>query len=56
MRAGREPARKRALYSRIAELAEKYAGVAPRNVFVTLTENADIDWSLGNGEAQYAGD
>ncbi len=54
LRAGRTPDRKRALYRRIAELAEEYAGTEPRNVFVTLTENASIDWSLGNGEAQYA--
>ncbi|CAM5238344.1 hypothetical protein SGLAM104S_09366 [Streptomyces glaucescens] len=29
-------------------------GTEPRNVFVTLTENEPIDWSLGDGEAQYA--
>ncbi|MFG2847650.1 tautomerase family protein [Kitasatospora sp. NPDC048296] len=54
LRAGRTPDQKRALYRRIAELAEQYAGTEPRNVFVTLTENASIDWSLGNGLAQYA--
>lgn len=54
MRAGRTPAQKRALYRRIAELTEEYAGTEPRNVFVTVTENASVDWSLGNGMAQYA--
>ncbi|MGD3111868.1 tautomerase family protein [Streptomyces sp. YGL11-2] len=54
LRSGRTPAQKQALYRRIADLAHAYAGTAPRNVFVTLTENASIDWSLGNGEAQYA--
>ncbi|KUL46095.1 tautomerase [Streptomyces sp. NRRL F-4489] len=54
LRAGRTPDQKRALYRRIAELAEEYAGTEPRNVFVTLTENASVDWSLGNGLAQYA--
>ncbi|MEU7483926.1 tautomerase family protein [Streptomyces sp. NPDC042319] len=54
MRAGRHPEQKKALYRRIAELAHEYAGTEPRNVFITLTENAPIDWSLGNGEAQYA--
>ncbi|GGO40747.1 tautomerase family protein [Streptomyces lasiicapitis] len=54
MRAGRSPAQKQALYRRIAELAQEYAGTEPRNVFVTVTENESIDWSLGNGEAQYA--
>ncbi|MGK5642634.1 tautomerase family protein [Streptomyces sp. URMC 126] len=54
MRAGRSPERKRALYRRIADLAHAYAGTEPRNVFVTVTENAEADWSLGEGEAQYA--
>ncbi|MER5785928.1 tautomerase family protein [Streptomyces mobaraensis] len=54
MRAGRSPDRKRALYRRIAELAHAHAGTEPRNVFVTVTENAPADWSLGHGEAQYA--
>ncbi|MGG2461355.1 tautomerase family protein [Streptomyces sp. RGM 3693] len=54
LRAGRTPEQKQALYRRIAELAREYAGTEPRNVFVLLTENDSIDWSLGNGVAQYA--
>ncbi|MFD0056204.1 tautomerase family protein [Streptomyces sp. NPDC127168] len=54
LRAGRTTERKQALYRRIAELAESYAGTEPRNVFVTLTENTSDDWSLGHGIAQYA--
>jgi phenylpyruvate tautomerase PptA (4-oxalocrotonate tautomerase family) len=54
LRSGRTPEQKRALYRRIAELAHAYAGTEPRNVFVTLTENESIDWSLGNGVAQYS--
>ncbi|MEU0074749.1 tautomerase family protein [Streptomyces sp. NPDC006332] len=53
LRGGRSAAQKQALYRRIAELAQEYAGTEPRNVFVVLTENGDADWSLGNGEAQY---
>ncbi|WP_369215546.1 tautomerase family protein [Streptomyces flavofungini] len=53
LRAGRTDAQKRALYRRAAELAEEYAGTEPRNMFIVLTENADADWSLGNGEAPY---
>lgn len=53
MRSGRTPAHKQALYQRIAELAREYAGTEPRNVFITLTENESIDWSFGNGVAQY---
>ncbi|QIJ62780.1 tautomerase family protein [Streptomyces sp. JB150] len=54
LRAGRTPGQKRSLYRRIAQLAHDHAGVEPRNVFVTLTENGPADWSLGHGEAQYA--
>jgi phenylpyruvate tautomerase PptA (4-oxalocrotonate tautomerase family) len=54
MRSGRRPELKRALYRRIAELARAYAGTEPRNVFVTVTENESVDWSLGDGLAQYA--
>ncbi|MFF7313629.1 tautomerase family protein [Streptomyces sp. NPDC008137] len=53
LRSGRTPERKKALYRRIAELAQAYAGTEPRNVFVVLTENASADWSLGEGLAQY---
>ncbi len=54
MRSGRTPEMKKALYRRIAELAQEYAGTEPRNVFIGLTENEAVDWSFGNGEAQYA--
>ncbi|GAA3140278.1 tautomerase family protein [Nonomuraea roseoviolacea] len=53
MRSGRTPEQKQAMYRRIAELAHAYAGTDPRNVFVTVTENEPIDWSLGHGIAQY---
>ncbi|AKJ14956.1 tautomerase [Streptomyces incarnatus] len=54
MRSGRPPERKRALYRRIAELVHERTGTAPRNVVVTVTENTSVDWSFGDGEAQYA--
>jgi phenylpyruvate tautomerase PptA (4-oxalocrotonate tautomerase family) len=54
MRSGRTPAQKQALYRRIAELAHAYADTEPRNVFVSVTENELIDWSFGDGVAQYA--
>ncbi|MFD8571885.1 tautomerase family protein [Streptomyces sp. NPDC059639] len=53
LRAGRPDAQKQALYRRTAQLAEEYAGVEPRNMFIVLTENAHADWSLGHGDAQY---
>ncbi|MEV0621786.1 tautomerase family protein [Nonomuraea sp. NPDC050404] len=54
LRSGRTADQKRALYRRIADLAQSYAGTEPRNVFVFLTENESIDWSFGEGIAQYA--
>ncbi|MFF9769174.1 tautomerase family protein [Streptomyces sp. NPDC014636] len=54
LRAGRGVDRKRAMYRRIAELVHERTGTEPRNVFVTLTENGDADWSFGHGLAQYA--
>ncbi|MEV7401750.1 tautomerase family protein [Streptomyces sp. NPDC091267] len=54
MRSGRAPEQKKALYRRIAELGHEYAGTEPRNMLVTLTENESVDWSFGNGAAQYA--
>ncbi|QFZ16513.1 tautomerase family protein [Saccharothrix syringae] len=53
LRSGRTPEQKQALYRRIAELAHEYAGTEPRNVLVSLTENEPIDWSFGEGVAQY---
>jgi phenylpyruvate tautomerase PptA (4-oxalocrotonate tautomerase family) len=55
MRSGRTADQKQALYRRIADLAGAYAGTEPRNVFVTIHENEPIDWSFGDGVAQYAG-
>ncbi|MEV5875455.1 tautomerase family protein [Streptomyces sp. NPDC052101] len=54
MRSGRSPEQKRALYRRIAELVHERTGAEPRNVVVTVTENSLVDWSFGDGEAQYA--
>jgi phenylpyruvate tautomerase PptA (4-oxalocrotonate tautomerase family) len=53
MRAGRTSDQKKALYAKIAELAAKYAGTEPRNVFVTIHENQFADWSFGDGVGQY---
>ncbi|MEV4741505.1 tautomerase family protein [Streptomyces sp. NPDC049555] len=53
MRSGRTSEQKQALYRRIAELAHAYTGTEPHNVLVSVTENASIDWSFGNGIAQY---
>ena len=55
MRVGRPDDQKRALYARLAELASKYAGTEPRNVFVVIHENQFADWSFGDGIGQYLG-
>lgn len=54
MRSGRTQEQKQSLFRRIAELADERARTDPRNVLITLTENEPIDWSFGNGIAQYA--
>ncbi|KUN05956.1 tautomerase [Streptomyces yokosukanensis] len=54
MRSGRSPELKRALYRRIAELMHERTGTEPHDVVVTVTENTAVDWSFGEGEAQYA--
>lgn len=56
MRSGRTPEQKRALYARIAELGQEYAGTEPRNMVIVLTENSSIDWSFGYGIAQHSVD
>lgn len=45
---------KKALYARITELLAVEPGVRPEDVFISLVEVAKENWSLGNGEAQYA--
>ena len=52
LRRGRTDEQKRAFYGALAKHATS-AGVEPRNLVVTLTENGLADWSFGNGEAQY---
>jgi phenylpyruvate tautomerase PptA (4-oxalocrotonate tautomerase family) len=53
LRSGRTNEQKQALYARIAAHLEEAAGVRPEDVMVTLIENELIDWSFGNGIAQY---
>lgn len=53
LRAGKPAEAKQAFYARAAELAEQRAGVEPRNLVITMTENHSEDWSLGHGVAQY---
>lgn len=50
--AGRTDERKKDLYQQIVANLEADAGVRREDVLIALTENARIDWSVGNGEAQ----
>lgn len=53
-RRGRGEDLKRALYAAIAKNLSRDAGVRPEDVLIVLTENDPVDWSFGNGIAQYA--
>jgi len=53
LRRGRTVAQKQALYRRIAALLGDKAAVRPQDVFVSLAENELVDWSFGDGVAQY---
>jgi len=52
LRNGRTIAVKQALYRAIASAAVD-AGIRKEDVFIVLRENAEPDWSFGNGVAQY---
>jgi phenylpyruvate tautomerase PptA (4-oxalocrotonate tautomerase family) len=54
--AGRDDAKKRALYRAIVENLSIAAQVRPADVLIVLTETTRVNWSFGNGEAQYAPD
>jgi len=54
MRSGRTNEKKRALYKAIAQNLHDRAGVRKQDVMVVLFENEAIDWSFGEGEAQYS--
>ncbi|MEO1089291.1 MAG: tautomerase family protein [Pseudomonadota bacterium] len=49
----RSTSQKQALYRAIADRLQRFAGVRPEDVFVSLVEATREDWSFGNGEAQY---
>ena len=51
---GRTTDKKKALYAKIAERLTANLDIRPEDVVISLLEVAAEDWSLGNGEAQYA--
>ncbi|NOQ93477.1 MAG: tautomerase family protein [Methylophaga sp.] len=53
MRAGRSNKSKQAFYAKVVENLKADPGIEPKNVLITITENHDIDWSFGDGVAQF---
>jgi phenylpyruvate tautomerase PptA (4-oxalocrotonate tautomerase family) len=53
MRAGRSNKSKQAFYKKVTENLAANPGIPAANVLITMTENHDIDWSFGDGVAQF---
>ena len=53
MRSGRSNKSKQAFYKRAVEKLAKNPGIKPDNVFITITENHDVDFSFGDGIAKF---
>ena len=51
---GRTVEMKKALYQRVAELLAQSIGLRREDLLISVVEVAKENWSLGNGEAQYA--
>ena len=54
LNAGRTVELKNALYAEIARRLSKNPGVRSEDIVISLVVVAKENWSLGNGEAQYA--
>ena len=50
---GRSEEKKLNLYKAIQENLTRDAGKRPQDVIVVLQENERVDWSMGNGDAQF---
>ncbi len=53
MRAGRSDQAKKAFYAKVVENLARDPGIDPANVMICIVENHDIDWSFGDGIAQF---
>ena len=53
MRAGRSNKSKQAFYKKVVENLSENPGIKPENIFITITENHDIDFSFRDGIAQF---
>ncbi|NKB77580.1 MAG: tautomerase family protein [Gammaproteobacteria bacterium] len=54
LNSGRTTDKKKALYAKVAERLHANLNIRPEDVVISLLEVEMEDWSLGNGEAQYA--
>ena len=52
--ASRTAEQKKSLYRRIADLLGESPGIRPEDVFVNVLDAPKENWSVGNGEAQFA--
>jgi phenylpyruvate tautomerase PptA (4-oxalocrotonate tautomerase family) len=50
---GRDDAKKRSLYAKIVEEVTARAHVRPQDIFIVLVEVPRVNWSFGEGIAQY---
>lgn len=53
MRAGRSDEAKQAFYAKVVENLSRNPGIDPNNILISIAENHDVDWSFGNGIAQF---
>tara|TARA_B100001250_G_C19534962_1_gene672138 strand:+ start:189 stop:554 length:366 start_codon:yes stop_codon:yes gene_type:complete len=53
MRAGRSNKVKKDFYKKAVENLSANPGILPENIFITVAENQDIDWSFSDGIAQF---
>ena len=53
MRSGRSNKAKQAFYAKVVEYLSSRVQIKPENVFITITENHDVDFSFRDGVAQF---
>ena len=53
MRSGKTKKKKQAFYKKVVEYLNHRLQIKPENVFITITENHDIDFSFKDGVAQF---
>ena len=53
MRSGRSNKAKQAFYAKVVEYLSNRVQIKPENVFITITENHDVDFSFKDGVAQF---